>query len=235
MIKRITKIIKNPSLIVSKLNLIKNRYREWLYVNWDSNFLKVRSKSVLFVDLGANLGQGYSWFSRYFNGPNVDFELFEPNPNCFVELAKLPDVQSGKVMIHNTGVGAKSGRFTFYGLTDNYGGRFSQGGSILQTHNSNFYTAAAGFEVDIVDFSLYLKGKNKKYQTIVVKMDIEGAEVELLEKMIADDSINLIDYLYVEFHSQYQDKVNLEITKKREVEITNKLRLMKKFHFRIWH
>ena len=35
-------------------------------------------------------------------------------------------------------------------------------------------------------------------------MDIEGAEIELLESLITNGSINNIHVLYVEFHSQFQ-------------------------------
>jgi FkbM family methyltransferase len=235
MLKPIIELIKNPSFIFPLILQKIHGYQEWLYVNWDSYLLKRKSHSILFVDLGANLGQGYSWFSRYFNGPKIDFELFEPNPNCFLELQKFPFVKSGKVKVHNTGVGANSGSFSLYGLADNEGGKFSQGGSIYHGHNSIYYSAAAAIEVEIIDFSEYLKDKAENYNIIIVKMDIEGAEVELLEKMIADGSIGLIDYLYVEFHSHFQEEVNFLITKKRETKIINNLKSLKDFHLRIWH
>ena len=65
-------------------------------------------------------------------------------------------------------------------------------------------------------------------------MDIEGAEVELLEKMIEDHSIELINYLYVEFHSQYQEKKDLLITKKREQNIIRLLQEKNDLSLRIW-
>ena len=70
--------------------------------------------------------------------------------------------------------------------------------------------------VKIINFSEYLQQKSKEFETIVVKMDIEGAEVDLLEKMIDNNTIKLINYLYVEFHSQYQEFPKSIITKKQK-------------------
>ena len=44
-------------------------------------------------------------------------------------------------------------------------------------------------------------------------MDIEGAEYEVLKKMIGEDTINYVDKLYVEFHGKRVFKTR-EDTKK---------------------
>jgi FkbM family methyltransferase len=64
-----------------------------------------------------------------------------------------------------------------------------------------------GVEIPCIDFSkwlevLKLKGKADE---IFVKMDIEGAEVPVLEKMIADGTDALVDELLVEWHGQTVD------------------------------
>jgi len=236
-INQITKAIQNPTLIVNRLNMAFHRIEEWFYAVKDSRYLSRKQEKILFVDLGANLGQGYSWFSNHFNGDNVDFELFEPNPNCLKELSKLPDVKKGKVKVHGVGVGVKAGSFKFYGLHESEGGKYSEGGSTVKTHASAWYAASADSTIDIevIEFAKYLKEKSENYKIIIVKMDIEGAEVELLEKMIEDHSIELINYLYVEFHSQYQEKKDLLITKKREENIIRLLQEKNDLSLRIWH
>ena len=40
----------------------------------------------------------------------------------------------------------------------------------------------------------------KSTDNIIVKMDIEGAEYELLQDFIKKDALKLIDYIAVEFH-----------------------------------
>lgn len=213
------------------------RRKERFYAALDSKLLLSTKKKVLFVDLGANIGQGYAWFSKYYRGGSVDFEMFEPNPYCLAELEKLSVVQSGEVKLHGVGVGASAGSFKFYGLGDSEGGKQSQGGSIVESHNLDRYLVSndSAIEVEVIDFSEYLSKKSEDYEKIVVKMDIEGAEVDLLEKMIADGSIHLINILYVEFHSQFQPKNTYEITKRRENEITHELRKISGFRLRLWH
>ena len=66
-------------------------------------------------------------------------------------------------------------------------------------------------------------------------MDIEGAEVDLLENLIETKMIHKIDVLYVEFHSEYQSREFSNITKNREDKIINNLSKIPNLKFRIWH
>lgn len=236
MINQALKVLKNPKLVFIKIKKLYFKIIESYYASKDSKELK-KENEILFVDLGANLGQGYSWFSKYFNTPNFKFELFEPNPNCLDELKKLPSVIEGKVILHQVGVGAQAGSFKFYGLASNEGGEHSQGGSIVKDHNSDMYKASEedAIDVEVINFSNYLKEKRDKFDKIVVKMDIEGAEVDLLEKMIADNSIDLVDYIYIEFHAQYQSAELSKKTRIRELAIIENLRKRSSVNYRIWH
>jgi FkbM family methyltransferase len=58
----------------------------------------------------------------------------------------------------------------------------------------------SGVHVPCFDFSRWLKRLRAGY--LVVKMDIEGAEVPILEKMDLDGTIELVDELLVEWHGQ---------------------------------
>jgi len=82
MFTKLKKVLKNPLLVLKKLQRFYHSLSEIFYAYIDSKNLS-NSERVLFVDLGANLGQGFRWFSRYYNSSNIDFELFEPNPFCF--------------------------------------------------------------------------------------------------------------------------------------------------------
>lgn len=57
---------------------------------------------------------------------------------------------------------------------------------------------AYGSEVECFDFSAWLK--KLKADEIIVKMDIEGAEVALIERMIEDGTDALLSELLVEWH-----------------------------------
>ena len=209
--------------------------QETIYVIYDSKFKYKKKDRVLFLDLGANIGQAYNWFSKFFKGENIDFELFEPNPYCFQKLKELKEVRQGKVKIRNLGVGTKNKKVKFYGL--NQKNKYSLGGSTLKEHNSLFYTNEQNefIDVEVIDLGEYLLKKSKKYNKIIVKMDIEGSEVEILENLIQTNNNKLINVLYVEFHSQYRSAKQAEFIKIKELKIINSLKLINTLSTRIWH
>lgn len=218
-------------------NFIKRKINKVIivsYVLWDSKFFLKKSDKVLFVDLGANLGQGYNFFSKFFIDKNIDFELFEPNPFCFEKLKNLKSEKQQNIQIWNIGVGTKNERVNLYGLNNE--NKYSQGASILIEHNSIFLKRIPDdfIEVDLIDFSNYLIEKSKIYNKIIVKMDIEGAEIKILEKLIELNLLDLIKILYVEFHAKYQKKFNQKLTKQREHKIIKALKSKKHLFLRIW-
>ena len=64
---------------------------------------------------------------------------------------------------------------------------------------------AYGFEVTCFDFSTWLASYKGTDDEVFVKMDIEGAEVQVLEKMKADGTDALVDELLVEWHGTEVD------------------------------
>ena len=222
--------------IVNKFQAKIHRHREHVWAKKDALSLRSANK-ILFLDLGSNIGQGYSWFKQYYKYPNTKFELFEPNPFCCNELKKLPEVKSGKVTLKNYGVGISSGTYNLYGLDSSEGGKLAQGGSIVKEHNSDLYKVLEdkAIKVNVINFSKYLINKADKYEKIIVKMDIEGAEVDLLEHLIKEGTIDYINILYVEFHSQYQKLPQAKITLNRESKILDLLYKNHNLKVRIWH
>jgi FkbM family methyltransferase len=59
---------------------------------------------------------------------------------------------------------------------------------------------ANAIQVDCIDFSEWLKQNVSPRQHVTLKLDIEGAEYDVLWKLINDKTIELVDKLYVEFH-----------------------------------
>jgi len=237
MLDKLFKVLRRPQILLVRFQRIWHGYIELLYANYDSRSQYSETENVLFVDCGANLGQGYHWFSKFFNQSNIEFEMFEPNPNCYPFLEEIPAVKSGKVKLNKGGIGREDSHVNFYGLDDSEGGILSQGGSTNIEHNSKFYSGSEpkSIEVKIFNFSEYLQRQSALYDKILVKMDIEGAEVELLESLIADKSIEYINVLYVEFHSQFQDSEASKITKIREDRIISKIKNETNTLLRIWH
>jgi FkbM family methyltransferase len=197
-------------MIKSTLSKIKNRL-EWRVLTRkvekiSSSFQPSNSKKGLFIDGGSNLGQGYTYFKKYFPIEKFDALLIEPNPNCMkVVQDKFKDIEN--IDFIQKAIWTKEDKLNFFGLVEDDRGNTSTGGSVVESHASSWYASdkEQALEVDAFSFSNLLKEKSQKYDTIIVKMDIESAEYEVLKDLIEKDSITCIDHLFVEFHSQYFD------------------------------
>jgi hypothetical protein len=55
-------------------------------------------------------------------------------------------------------------------------------------------------QIKVLDFPEWLKGELKENQKVVVKMDVEGAEYDILPKLISDGTLQKISELRVEYH-----------------------------------
>ena len=211
-------------------------------VSYDSMVLgsKVKSKKGLFIDCGTNLGQGFSHFSKYFNLSNYDYVMIEPNPNCVSILQEkyADNIKNNQICIIPKAATSKNGSLKLYGLSEkseidsiyNPTGSeinsYSQGASVLKEHNSLFYASddQSAIVVETFKFSDYLIKQTDKYETIVIKIDIEGAEYELIQDMIETNSILIPKIIYVEFHSHFMDINSRDKYKNIESSVLNYLK-----------
>jgi len=223
---------------LTKLASSLRKKREIMHAYLDSKRLSrsARKGKVLFVDAGSNIGQGFSWFSKFFSPSIYIYELFEPNQNCLPHLQKIAQEHPGTVTVHACGIGQQHGQARFYGVDESEGGALSKGGSTMPSHNSSVYERRTStfITVDLVDFDEYLRKKSNEFDKIVVKMDIEGAERDLLEYLIDKGSHRLIDTLYVEFHCQHLQEDIRDKECRREQLIMQRMR-NDKVRFRLWH
>ena len=153
------KAILNPKKL---LLFIKRNLYEYLIVFWDSRTIK-NTEKVLFIDCGANIGQGFAFFSKFYKKNNITFNLFEPNPFCHKFLKKITKNKKN-TFIKKYAVGVSSRIISFYGLGEDEWGKLSQAGSILKTHNNLAYKASEENKISVksIDFSNFLKQQKKK-------------------------------------------------------------------------
>lgn len=74
-------------------------------------------------------------------------------------------------------------------------------------------------EVDCIHFSKWLRSNVNHSDNLTIKLDIEGAEYAVLQDMIESNVINMVDRLFVEFHSDtmpFNLKLEKELIKKLE-------------------
>ena len=232
--------LKHPRLageIATRLvNLVVERY----YARIDSRRIlghKEQQRKLLFVDGGANLGQGFKFFSSYFPPGTVEYDVFEPNQNCLEQLRKnLSCLDQLTVRLHPAALSTQNGFTKLFGIAEYEGGPLSVGASINQYQHSIFFDSKPEDAVSVptIDFCNYLKSKSEYYDAIIVKLDIEGAENDVLETLIERDYLGYIDTLYVEFHSFSLKEPKRRSERLREARIIKHLK-ESDIHFRIWH
>ena len=190
-------------------------------------------KKRLFIDCGSNLGQGFSYFKKYFPLSNYDFILMELNPHCVRKLKEefgdLPNVE-----ILEKAVWTEDGTVKLFGLVEDHRGEVTTGASILSEHNSAYYEAneEQATEVATIDFSSFLRSKSD-YDEIVIRMDSEASEYDVLEKMIDGGDLDKVKFMFVEFHSQYMVGEEHERFSARERAIVSHMDTLHKLY--IWH
>ncbi len=197
---------------------------------------KVTRRSV-YIDCGSNLGQGYDFFSRYFPISNFDHVLVEPNPFCVKVLKDkyLKNSINKTLSIIGKAADVKDGSALFYGLNNVNKGEYSDGASIQEFHNSALYTLDKddAIEVETFDFSSFINDCHNKYEKIVVKMDIEGSEYGILNKLLEDGNAKHIDLIFVEFHSAYMVDKQKHTFSTLEKDLINSFRKLG-VEFYIW-
>jgi FkbM family methyltransferase len=190
-------------------------------------------KKRLFIDCGSNVGQGFSYFRKYFPVGKYDFILMEPNPHCVAKLKQqfgdLPNIE-----IIEKAVWTEDGTMKLFGLVEDHRGDVTTGASIVSEHNSAKYESNAeqATEVATIDFPSFLRTKFD-YDEIVIKMDIEASEYDVLEKMIAGGELDRVEFMFVEFHSQYMEGEEHERFTARENAIVSHMDSLHKLY--IWH
>jgi FkbM family methyltransferase len=76
----------------------------------------------------------------------------------------------------------------------------SQGNSVFKEKTTGHLDREHPVIVQCFDFSEWLKSTIKPDDYLVIKMNIEGAEYPVLNKLIVDETINLINELHIQFH-----------------------------------
>lgn len=163
----------------------------------------------IFLDCGTHLGQGILEIAI---DENIDttweIHTWEANPYAFIQFPFQNFLHFSKLNRHQQAVNDFDGiiKINVHSVnTPDYKG-IGMGSSIIGLNDWNSIPNIHGGsfsesrEVESIDFSKWIKRNCSESDFIVLKLDIEGSEYQVLEKMIADDTLKYIDALYVEWH-----------------------------------
>lgn len=149
-------------------------------------------KNHVFIDLGANKGLSIDWCKKYY-GRNYLIYAFEPNPNLYRNL--LLKYSNQMTIIINHAVWIRNEKKEFRVAKNDISSTFYR-----HVNNKNVISVQA------IDFSRWIKDTMTEGDFIVIKMNIEGAEFQVLSKMIEDRTINMVGRLYYQFHPNMKPK-----------------------------
>ncbi|MDF1727183.1 MAG: FkbM family methyltransferase [Sulfitobacter sp.] len=161
-----------------------------------SGVLAMLKPGDLAIDCGANIGK----VSTHLAGTPADIYCYEPDPFAFGALSTAME-GLGNVTLHNAAVGTVAGTVQLQraaGIEED-AKKNSVRSSILPGGEGMGETSSV--EVELIDFPELLEREIAARGDIAfIKMDIEGAELELLEELHARDLIRHIRCMVVETH-----------------------------------
>ena len=146
----------------------------------------------VYIDCGCYKGTIIEEFLYSLN-KNNEYKIYAFESNPF-----LRDFNYGEgINVIHKACWVYDGEVDFYIDTTN---PISQGCSICKEKDTGYLDKEHPMSVPCIDFSKWLLDTFSQEDTLIVKMNIEGAEYDVIEKCIKDGSINLIKELFIEWH-----------------------------------
>jgi len=160
----------------------------------------IRNKKIIFLDLGANVGKVTEKLLEIDNITKI--YCFEPVIKNFKILQKKFG-KNDKIKLENKIVWNQKGKVNFSVGSKNCHTN-SKITKIINDRNYDKRKYIKQYEIDCIDIYDFIESLNinNEEQYLVIKMDIEGAEYEVLPRMIEKNSIQKVDILLVEFHKE---------------------------------
>ncbi|MDR0911019.1 MAG: FkbM family methyltransferase [Methanobrevibacter sp.] len=154
------------------------------------------------IDVGANIGDSTLYFAN--NGFNV--VAFEPSKNTFNTLKKNLDLNEShnfNIIAFNKGVGCKNHQLKLFNSDNN---------SIGATAYSDNINIENYEIIDIVDIKEVINEYNNENNSLFLKMDCEGCEVDV----ILNRDLSVFEMIYFEHHKQFTNVSHSVLVEKLE-------------------
>lgn len=161
------------------------------------------------IDCGAHEGKAIKSFrSKFSDAGEYIIHAFEPNPFAAKNYGE-------GVVVHDEAVWINDGEIDFY-ITK--GKKGSPSATIYKQKITGRLDKKHPVKVRCIDFSNWLRDNVKLQDYVIVKMNMEGAEYPVIGKLILEETIELIDVLYVKFHAK-----KIKLSKFKHLELLEEL------------
>lgn len=155
--------------------------------------LKRLNSEAIVIDCGANIGD----ITHKFASTGATVHSFEPDPTAFAILTKR-FANHSKIHLHNAAVWIENTTLDLHFHQDSDGAaeEFTVSSSVISNKVNVSQTKTMAVKaIDLIEFI----GQFDQ-NVAILKMDIEGAEIEILHKMIAAEAYKKVDLMLVETH-----------------------------------
>jgi len=179
---------------------------------------KYTARRGVFIDLGANCGNSYMLFKRQLASRQESFTYYLFEANSYLVNTYLTDLEKTEqdVQVVEAAGWIRDGSTAFY-LDSNEDKKECDPDSNKNPRGASSifkdkYHPRSDKRIDVItiDMNKWMFQHVKHSDYCVLKVDVEGAEYELLRHLIAGGSMSLVDELYVEFHQPYTHRQTLQ-------------------------
>ena len=157
------------------------------------------------LDIGANYGE----VEKNLSAIGCKVYAFEPHPVFFAMLQENYG-DNDNIVLSNEAVWKRDEKRKFFFKRS---ASALNGGATLMSEKTNITNLNLNVDVECVDISRVIHSIDGDIQ--VLKMDVEGAEYEILERILETESYKKIKSIYFEDHSRKMSSSNFHQLKDR--------------------
>jgi len=174
----------------------------------------------IFIDAGANTGISIKLFlEKYPNSNEFEIHSFEANPGLHSKL----DAYSTQATIYHKAVYIEDTTLDFYLGT-------SLGSSLRKDKTTGGISVNNKIQVEAINLAQFIKNNFSKEDYIVLKLDVEGAEYDILPHFITEGIFDgWVNELFGEWHGGKLEEVSI-----KQQQDLDKLLSDKGFYMKNW-
>lgn len=196
--------------------ILFHSYKRWFgKSSWNSNYLFRRACAGLkpgdvAIDAGANVGE----ITAQLAATGATVHAFEPDPYSF-QMLRARCAHFPNVVLYQSALSDSADRVRLYRAND-----FDTNPELLSQSSSLFedkrnISSERYFEVETIDVVDFVRSLGVPVR--IFKIDVEGAEVPILEALLASDMMARIGKIFAETHENKIPQLKARTMKLREL------------------